>query len=87
MQMARTTCETIHGNPGERRILPADTLVAIVPANNLPSNSPIKYWAHPVKGHPWPVETEAWATDVGVGLTANDIVTTTETSPERKPPQ
>ena len=84
MQMARTTCETIHGNPGERRILPANTLVAVVPATNLPANSLIKFWAHPVKDHPWPPETEAWAKDAGVGLTASDITTTTASNPERK---
>ena len=71
--MARTSRETIHGNPGERRILPADTLVAIVPASNLPPDSPIKHWACPVSGHPWPAETEAWAQDVGVGLSADDV--------------
>jgi len=73
MQMARTTRETIHGNPGERRLLPANTLVVIIPASNLPPDSPIKYWAHPVQGHPWPAETEAWAEDVGVGLYADDV--------------
>ena len=73
MQMARTTRETIHGNPGERRILPANTLVVLIPAANLPPDSPIKHWAHPVEGHPWPAETEAWAEDVGVGLHADDV--------------
>ena len=73
MQMARTTGETIHGNPGERRILPANTLVVIIPATNLPPHCLIKYWAYPVKGHPWPTETEAWAEDVGVGLSADDV--------------
>ncbi len=73
VQMARTTCETVHGNPGERRSLPAGTLVAIEPASNLPRDSKIKYWAHPVSDHPWPAETEAWAEDVGVGLTAEDV--------------
>jgi hypothetical protein len=73
MQMARTTRETIHGNPGERRLLPANTLVVLVPASNLPPDSPIKYWAHPVEGHPWPTETKAWAEDVGVGLHADDV--------------
>ena len=52
VQMARTTRETVHGDPGERRVLPANTLVAIIPASNLPPDSPIKYWAHPVEGHP-----------------------------------
>ncbi len=73
MRMARSTCETVHGNPGERRILPANTLVAIEPASNLPPESLIKYWAHPVEGHPWPAETEAWAEDVGVGLASEDV--------------
>jgi hypothetical protein len=73
MQMARTTRETVHGNPGERRILPVNTLVVIIPASNLPPVSPIKYWAHPVVGYPWPAETEAWAEDVGVGLYADDV--------------
>ena len=62
-----------HGNPGERRLLPANTLVVLVPASNLPPDSPIKYWAHPVEGHPWPAETKAWAEDVGVGLHADDV--------------
>jgi hypothetical protein len=73
VQMARTTRETIHGNPGERRSLPANILVVLIPASNLPANSPIKYWAHPVERHPWPAETKAWAEDVGVGLHANDV--------------
>ncbi len=73
MQMARTTRETVHGNPGERRNLPANTLIVIIPATNLPPDSPIKYWALPVENHPWPAETEAWAEDVGVGLSADDV--------------
>jgi hypothetical protein len=74
MNLARTTRETIHGNPGERRVLPANTLVALVPASNLPPDSPIKYWAYPVHGHPWPEETEAWARDAGVGLAEEDAI-------------
>ena len=73
MQMARTTRETVHGNPGERRSLPAHTLIVVIPASNLPPDSPIKYWAHPVEGPPWPAETKAWAEDVGVGLYADDV--------------
>jgi hypothetical protein len=73
MQMARTPCDTIHGNPGGRSVLPANTLVVVVPATNLPPNSPIKYWACPVQGHPWPAGTEAWVGDVGVGLGAGDV--------------
>lgn len=73
MQMARTTRETVHGNPGERRLLPVNTLVLIEPASNLPPDTVIKYWAYPVNGHPWPAETEAWAEDVGVGLHEDDV--------------
>ena len=73
MEMARTTRETVHGNPGERRILPANTLVVVIPASNLLPDSLIKYWAHPVEGYPWPAETEAWAEDVGVGLHGDDV--------------
>ena len=73
VQMARTTRETVHGNLGERRVLPANTLIVVIPASNLPPDSPIKYWAHPVEGHLWPAETEAWAEDVGVGLHADDV--------------
>jgi hypothetical protein len=29
MQMARTTRETVHGNPGERRVLPANILIVV----------------------------------------------------------
>ena len=62
-----------HEKKGRRRILPANTLVVIVPAANLPSHCLIQYWAYPVEGHSWPAETEAWAEDVGVGLTADDV--------------
>jgi hypothetical protein len=73
MQMARTTRETVHGNPGERRVLPTNTRIVVIPASNLPPDSLIKYWAHPVEGHPWPAETKAWVEDVGVGLHADDV--------------
>jgi len=73
MQMARTTWETIHGNPGERRMLPANILIAIEPATNLPEENAIKSWAHPINGHPWPTGTEEWAEHVGVGLHADDV--------------
>lgn len=72
-QLARTTRATVHGNPGERRLLPANTLAAIEPASSLPPERPIKYWAYLVAGHPWPAETEAWAHDVGVGLHEEDV--------------
>jgi len=48
-------------------------LIAIEPASNLQANNLIKWWAHPLTGHPWPSDTEAWAENVGVGLHANDV--------------
>ena len=72
-QMGRTLRETIHGNPGERRSLPGGLLVALVPADNLPADNPIKYWAQPIEGQPWPADTAAWAESVGVGLWAGDV--------------
>jgi len=72
-QTGVTLKETRHGNPGERRVLPAGTLVELQPASNLPTDSPIKWWAHPVEGHPWPEDTARWAEDVGVGLYADDV--------------
>ena len=39
-------------------ILPAGTLVVIVPATNLTPDRPIKCLAHPVQSHSWPAETE-----------------------------
>ncbi len=75
MKLARTIKETVHGNPGERRILPANTIILVEPASNLPADSQIKYWVHPVpvEGHDWPKNTQEWAADVGVGLYANDV--------------
>jgi hypothetical protein len=73
MQTARTIRETVHGNPGEQRVLPANIIIAVVPATNLPPDSPIQFWAHPVDGHPWSAETANWAQDAGVGLHADDV--------------
>lgn len=84
MQMARTIRETIHGNPGERRVLPGQALVVLVPASNLPAASKIKYWAFPVKDDPWPAETEAWARDVGIGLFEEDVVFVEMPTPREK---
>jgi len=80
MQLARTTTDTVHGNPGERRVLPANTLVLLIPAANLPPDSLIRFWAYPLAGHRWPPATEVWAQEVGVGLTAEDVVLVNHTS-------
>lgn len=76
MLIAQTVNETIHGNPGDKRRLPADILVMVTPATNLPKSSPIKFWAMPLPGetNTWPAETLAWANDVGVGLHESDIM-------------
>lgn len=71
--LGMTTKETMHGNPGEHRSLPAGMLVALELATNLPEASKIKYWARPVAVRPWPQATEDWALDVGVGLGAEDV--------------
>lgn len=71
--IGRTTVETIHGNPGERRTLPVGLLVELTAATNLPPDAQIIYWARPLPLHPWPVKTAQWATDVGVGLRESDV--------------
>ena len=74
-----TLCETKHGNPGESRKLPANLLVRLEPASNLPDDSEIKWWAYPLRytersaTNGWPKETEQWAEDVGVDLNAEDV--------------
>ncbi len=68
-----TTVETVHGNPGESRILPAGLKVGLVLVDNLPVESTIKYWAQPLPGHPWPPETVQWSESVGVGLHYDDV--------------
>lgn len=68
-----TLRDTIHGNPGERRILFANTKVKLVPATNLPPGSEVVYWAHPLARHPWLADTARWAKDVGVGLKRGDV--------------
>jgi len=73
MMTATTTRQTVHGNPGEKRILEAGTRIQIEPATNLPSDSPIKWWASPLASAPWNIQTAQWAADIGVGLTAEDV--------------
>lgn len=68
-----TVTETIHGNPGDKRILPAGLKVKLELADNLPDDSKIKYWASPINDHPWSKETAIWADDVGVGLADTDV--------------
>lgn len=73
-----TLRDTSHGNPGEHRILFANTLVELRPIKNLPSGSEIAFWAHPLKRHPWLEDTAQWAKDVGVKLGSNDVVLAAE---------
>ncbi|KKM76665.1 hypothetical protein LCGC14_1377890 [marine sediment metagenome] len=68
-----TQTDTRHGNPCEFRELPAGILVKLIPATNLPPDSAIKFWAHPLPDNPWPTDTAAWAESVGVGLEADDV--------------
>lgn len=68
-----TVVETKHGNPGEKRSLPAGIKVQIIPATNLPADSEIKFWAHPLKEHPWSESLAMWAINVGVGLRETDV--------------
>lgn len=67
----KITRETIHGNPGEKRVLPIGAICAVQPASNLPPDSPIKFWAMPVRG--WPDDTMAWAYGPGVGLSGDEF--------------
>lgn len=69
----KTLTETIHGNPGEKRILPAGLKVELRLATNLPVDSSIKFWASPISGHTWPLKTATWAATVGVGLSFADV--------------
>jgi hypothetical protein len=71
--IGRTCRETVHGNPGERRVLPVGIRVILRPATNLPADSETKFWASPVAREPWPEDTAAWQRDVGVGLHASDV--------------
>jgi hypothetical protein len=80
-QFGVTKGETVHGNPGEQRTLPAGIRVRLLPAKNLPSGSDIKWWAYPVQQNEWPEDTEEWARNVGVGLGDDDVeLGTTATS-------
>lgn len=74
-----TTRETVHGNPGERRILPQGLKVKLTSAVNLPNDafylqlSKFKWWAQPLDQYPWPADTAEWVKSVGVGLHADDV--------------
>lgn len=68
--------ETIHGNPGESRILPVGALAVVTKADNLPQGSDIQYWASPLidgKAGGWPEDTAEWARNVGVGLHGDEF--------------
>ena len=71
MIIARTLKQTVHGNPGERRVLPAGLLIEVEPASNLPADSGIRWWAKPLPL--WPADTYEWAQETGVGLEAGDV--------------
>jgi len=75
MTTGTTTRTTIHGNPGDTRILPAGLKVRLSPATNLPGSAEIKWWAAPVdeEAEGWPTATLAWAADVGLGLGEGDV--------------
>jgi len=70
--IGRTIKETVHGNPGERRVLPCGILVYLTPATNLPADNKIKYWANEHIADEWPADTRDWQS-VGVGLEADDV--------------
>ena len=73
MMIAVTTDETIHGNPGERRILPAGTLVHVRPADNLPADVDTKYWVTPVDPDAVTNALMNWADGPGIGLAQDDL--------------
>lgn len=67
-----TRTETIHGNPGDKRILPAGLKVKLELATNLPVDSDIKFWASPLTLDSWPKDITEWC-NVGVGLADADV--------------
>lgn len=67
--LAKTLFDTSHSG----RKLPADSVVILQPATNLPDDSPIKWWAMPAPGHTWSDNLQRWADSVGVGLQADDV--------------
>lgn len=77
MIKARTLKTTYHGNPGERRALPAGLVIEVRSVTNLPGrSSKIKWWAFPLPGLKsfwWPLETIEWANGPGIGLETGDI--------------
>lgn len=73
MLTATTTGLTVHGNPGESRKLCEGLRIEVRRATNLPDDSDIEYWAHPLDGYPWPEDTVEWADGPGVGLYETDV--------------
>ena len=71
MLIGITKTNTYHG---ERLLLPAATRIELKPADNLPDESKIKYWAHPLPDHQWSVELTLWAESVGVGLYEEEVI-------------
>jgi len=74
MITATTSESTCHGNPGQALILWKGKRVEIRPASNLPEDSPIKWWAHPLPNYPWTPGIARWAEGPGVGLHADDVI-------------
>jgi hypothetical protein len=76
MFRAKIISESIHGNPGERRVLPVGALCVVVPADNLPPADPPQYWAGPLidgRAAGWPDDTAAWSRSVGVLVSAHEF--------------
>ena len=71
-----TIQQTKHGAPGVEVTLKAGVYVELTPADNLPADSPIKWWAHECRldvRHAWPIRLLRVAETIGVGLHAGDV--------------
>lgn len=79
-----TTGTTYHGDLGKRETLPSNTLIRVERTTNLPPDSSFYYWAHPVAGVPWPVDTSIREAYAGVGLHKDDVRIITMTTQEIK---
>lgn len=68
---AITIQDTRHGEPGNTILIPAGTLVELEPADNLPDDSHIKWWAT-VLNEPLQSKTK-FLDAIGIGLHTNDV--------------
>jgi hypothetical protein len=76
MILAITTKETTHNSGGGLYYaLPKHTYVSLKPADNLPQDSEIKYWAEPLHDNDpnWTGELIGIADCIGVGLHESDV--------------